>query len=117
MAPSFLKVSKSIGYTCCKKPTGTQVVENFLRGRVAEFSYGEIQENQKNFTKKIRAVIEDVRGNKCYTTFYGFEVTRQTVMEQIKTKQTLIEVAADVKTKDGVIMRIFVNVVTQKRRR
>ena len=40
IAPAALRESKSVGWTCCKKPTGTQIVSDFLKNRVAEDIFG-----------------------------------------------------------------------------
>lgn len=42
LSPSALKKIIPIGWTCCKKPTGTEVVSDFLKGRVAEICYADI---------------------------------------------------------------------------
>lgn len=115
MAPAALKESKQIGWTCCKKPVGTQIVADFLKSRVAEMSLSDITKNGKDVTKKIKILIDDVSGNNCSTTFYEYELCREKICAMLKKRQSLIEVIVEVKTLDGVILRVIVMAVTSKR--
>jgi small subunit ribosomal protein S3Ae len=115
MAPAALKESKQIGWTCCKKPVGTQIVSDFLKARVAEMSLSDMTRNGKDVTKKIKILIDDVSGNSCSTSFYEYELCREKIAAMLKKRQTLIEVITEVKTQDGVILRVIVMAVTSKR--
>ena len=42
ISPSALKKNITVGWTCCKRPQGTEVVSDFLKGRVAEICYADI---------------------------------------------------------------------------
>lgn len=114
ISPSAVKKTIPIGWTCCKKPSGTERVQDFLIGRIAEMCYGDITDNAKDIPKKIKIIVDEVHGRSCVTSFYGFELMRDVIMEKLKKRQSLIEVYQDVKTKDGTILRVFVMVVTKR---
>ena len=116
IAPAALRESKSVGWTCCKKPTGTQMVSDFLKNRVAEMSYADITNSAKDVAKRIRVQIEEIQGSSCFTSFYSYELAREKIAAMLKKRQTLIEVVSEVKTTDGVIFRIFLYAVTTKSR-
>lgn len=46
--------------------------------------YGDIVENANDINKKIKVVIDEINGKSCATNFYGFELTRDVVMEKLK---------------------------------
>lgn len=104
-----------MGWTCCKKPTGTEVLADFLKNRIAEICYADITGQKEDICKKIKLVVDDVHGKTVATNFYGFELDKEAVMEKLKKRHTLIEVYADVKTLDSHIFRIFVMIVTSRR--
>jgi len=115
MAPAALKESKQVGWTCCKKPVGTQIVSDFLKQRVAEISLADITSNGKDVTKKIKIIFDDIVGNSCFTSFYQYELCREKIAAMLKKRQTLIEVITEVKSKEGVIFRVICIAVTSKR--
>jgi len=115
IAPAALRESKSVGWTCCKKPTGTQIVSDFLKNRVAEMSYADISDSAKDVVKRIKIQIEDIQGSSCFTSFHSYELARERVSAMLKKRQTLIEVVTEVKTNDGVVFRVFVYAVTTRR--
>ena len=114
ICPSALKKTIPVGWTCCNKPTGTQVVSDFLKGRVAEMCYADITGQAKDLSKKIKVIIDEVQGKTCVSSFYGFELSRDAVMEKLKKRQSLIEIYTDVKTQDGTVFRVFVMAVTSR---
>jgi len=115
ISPAALKKTVPVGWTVCKKPTGTQVVADFLRGRVAEISYADITANARDVAKKVTMVVDEVQGNICATSFYGFELSKEKVFAMLKKRQTLVEVYADVKCQDSVILRIFLVLTTSRK--
>ena len=115
ISPSALKKTVPVGWTVCKKPTGTQVVSDFLKGRVAEISYADITDNARDVAKKVTMVVDEIQGNICATSFYGFELSKEKVFAMLQKRQSLIEVYADVKCSDGVILRIFLVMTTSRR--
>jgi len=115
MAPPALKESKQVGWTCCKKPVGTQIVSDFLKARVAEITLADLTDVGKDVTKKIKIVLDDIVGNSCFTSFYEYQLCREKIAAMLKKRQTLIEVVAEVKSKEGVIFRVIVVAVTSKR--
>ena len=115
MAPPALKESKMVGWTCCKKPVGTQIISDFLKFRVAEISLSDITDNGKDVSKKIKVQLDDIVGNSCFTSFYEYELCREKLSSMLKKRQSLVEVISEVKTKEGVIFRVIVFAVTSKR--
>lgn len=115
MAPATFKETKQVGWTVCKKPVGTQIVSDFLKNRVAEISYADIKEAAANVNKKIKVRIDEINGNACFTSFYQYEVARERIQSMLKKRQSLIEVITEVKTKEGVILRLSVIAVTSRR--
>ncbi len=116
ISPSALKKNVTVGWTCCKKPTGTEVLSDFLKGRVAEICYADITKKTQDINKKIKFIVDEIHGSICATNFYSFELTRDAVCELLRKRQSLIEVFADVKSKDGHVYRVFLMIVTQKRK-
>jgi len=115
MAPPALKDAKQVGWTICKKPTGTQIVSDFLKARVAEISLADITDSGKDVVKKIKIQLDDISGESCFTSFYEYELAREKIAAMLKKRQTLIEVAAEVKSREGVIFRAFAIAVTSRR--
>jgi len=115
IAPAALRDSKPIGWTCCKKPTGTQIVSDFLKNRVAEMSYADITNSAKDVTKRIKITVDEIQGSSCFTSFHSYELARERISAMLKKRQTLIEIVTEVKTNDGVVFRIFISAVTNRR--
>lgn len=92
VSPGAVKKTTPIGWTCCKRPTGTERVQDFLKGRVAEMCYGDITETAPDINKKIQIIIDEINGKTCATSFYGFELSRDVVMEKLKKRQSLVDV-------------------------
>ena len=65
--------------------------------------------------KKIKIIVDEIHGKNCATSFYGFELSRDAIMERLKKRQSLIEVYTDVKCVDGNIYRVFVMINTNRR--
>lgn len=114
-APPALKDAKQVGWTVCKKPTGTQIVSDFLKGRVAEISLADITNSGRDVNKKIKIQLDDISGDNCFTSFYEYELAREKTAAMLKKRQSLIETVAEVKSKEGVIFRVFVFAVTSRR--
>lgn len=70
--------------------------------------------NAPDINKKIQIIVDEINGKSCATNFYGFELTRDVVMEKLKKRQSLIEVFQDVKTKEGSVYRVFMMIVTRR---
>ena len=115
IAPASLQDSKSVGWTCCKKPTGTQIVADFLKNRVAEMSLGDLTNKATDCTKRIKVTIDEIQGSSCFTSFHSYERAREATSALLRKRQTLIEINADVKSQDGTVFRLFLVVVTTRR--
>ena len=79
-----MKKSIPVGWTCCKKPTGTEVVSDFLKGRVAEICYADITMEANDVSKKVKMIVDEIHGRICATSFYSFELSRDIVFEKLK---------------------------------
>ena len=115
MAPATFKETKQVGWTVCKKPVGTQIISDFLKNRVAEITYADIKESGANVNKKIKIRIDEINGNACFTSFYQYEVAKERIQSLLKKRQSLIEVIVEVKTKEGVVLRLSLIAVTSRR--
>lgn len=114
ISPGALAVKKPVGWTCCKKPQGTQVLSDLLKGRVAEMAYSDVTNQAKDVSKRIYATVEEIQGANCFTNFYKYELARDKIYGMLRKRQTLVEVNTDVKSEDGVMLRVFVVVVSKK---
>ena len=65
--------------------------------------------------KKIKMYVEEIHGRICATSFYGFELAKDIIYEKLKKRQSLIDVYTEVKTSDGIVFRIFVMLVTNRK--
>ena len=108
ITPPAFKKAIPVGWTCCKKPTGTQVISDFLIGRVAEICYADQTQEAADVNKKVKMVVDEIHGKVCASSFHSFELQRDVICERLKKRQSLIDVITEVKTKDGVQFRIFV---------
>lgn len=107
--------AQNVGWTCIKKPTGTQKINDLLHGRILEICLGDVKDGKKdvkNLSKKIKLYVEDVQGNNCITSFNKFELTRDQIQKTIRKRRTLVDISVDVKTKDGNNLRVFVQIVS-----
>lgn len=53
LAAPALQKKIPVGWTCCKRPTGTEVLADFLKNRVAEICYADITGEKEDICKKI----------------------------------------------------------------
>lgn len=107
--------AENVGWTCVKKPTGTQKINDLLQGRILEICLADVKDGKKdarNLSKKVKLYVEDVQGNNCITSFYKFELTRDQVQKTIRKRRTLVDLSVDVKTKDDNSLRVFVQIVS-----
>ena len=114
IAPPALKNSKVVGWTCCKRPVGTQVVSDFLKNRVCEISYADVTGNSKDLSKRVKMIIDEIQGKTCFTSFYSYQLSREKVCAMLKKRQSLIDVFTDVKTSTGDVYRMFIVLVSNR---
>ncbi len=115
ISPKALKKQIPVGWSPVKRATGTEVQSDFLKGRVAEICYADITGNIKDVPKKVKMVVDEVHGTILATSFYSFQLSRDSIYERLKKRQSLIDVFTDVKSQDGFVYRLFVMVVTNRR--
>ncbi|CAM9384182.1 unnamed protein product [Chrysoparadoxa australica] len=104
--PSMFAV-RSAGKTLITRTQGTKIASEGLRGRVFEFSLGDLNKDEDQGYRKIKLCVEEVQGTNCLTNFHGMDLTRDKLCSLIKKWQTLIEATVDVRTTDGYYLRIF----------
>ena len=75
----------------------------------------DLTNNGRDVTKRIKINIDEIQGSSCFTSFHSYQLNKEKISAMIKKRQSLIEVYADVKTKDGSLFRIFVVAVTTRR--
>lgn len=114
ISPAVVQKRKPIGWTCCKKPQGTQVVSDFLKGRIAEMTFADVTDTAADVPKRIHAIVDEVVGQNCFTNFYKFELARDKISMMLRKRQTLVEVNCEVKCADGVTLRVFLVVVSNR---
>jgi small subunit ribosomal protein S3Ae len=116
ISPTDLKNSRQIGWTCVNKTSGTKVSTNYLRGRVGEMTAADISDNVENgdLRRKIQMYVEECKDGQCFTSFYGYDITRETLNQIIKKRSSLIEIYTDVRTSDGYIFRVFLSSVSKR---
>lgn len=89
--------------------------EKQLLGRVMEVSLYDITKDISQLAIKLRFQIVKVEGNKAFTQFKGFELTRDYIRSIVRRGTTRVDSVVEVETKDGVRLRVFVMVVTKHR--
>eukprot|EP00752_Nemacystus_decipiens_P003102 g2873.t1 len=104
-APSIFQV-RNPGKTLVTRTKGTKIASEGLKGRVFEFSLGDLNNDEDLGYRKVKLCCEDVQGTSVLTNFHGMDLTRDKLCSLIKKWQTLIEAQVDVRTTDGYLLRI-----------
>ncbi len=105
---------RNAGKTLITRTQGTKIASEGLKGRVFEFSLGDLNNDEDLGYRKIKLCCEDVQGSSILTNFYGMDLTRDKLCFLIKKWQSLIESRVDVKTSDGYYLRLFCIGFTKK---
>jgi len=75
---------------------------------VFEISLGDLHAQSEDTTfRKMRLIVEEVKGKDALCNFYGMDFTRDKLMGLMRKWQTTIEGNVDVKTDDGYLVRMF----------
>jgi len=113
LAPGFDK--RTVTLTPCNKTAGLLNSADSLRGRVFSISLADCnnQSEDKNW-RKLKFVIDEIKGFDCYTNFHGMDITRDKACSMIKKWYSLIEAFVQAKTSDGYILRMFCIAFTKK---
>merc|ERR1712146_666164 len=114
-SPPGLGPSIHVGWMPVNKSMGTKLSKDGLMGRVCEVSLADIQENTAFQYKKVAMQVEEVKGNTCYTSFYGLRTSREKLYTFLKKRMSLVDVVADVKSADGAILRVLVSTFTSRK--
>lgn len=112
-APAFGS-TKPVGWVPCNTTIGKKSAEDNVLGRVCEVNYADIKTDSAMSWRKVKMQVEKVEGGNLYTSFAGMSCTRERIISQLKKRQTLIDVFADVKTSDGYILRVHVLLCTNR---
>ena len=115
VAPAMFS-ERDFGKTICNRTAGLKIASDSLKGRVFEVSLADLNNDQDQSFKKMRMVVEEVRGDQLLTNFDGMCFTRDKLCGLVKKWHTLIEAFCDVKTTDGYTLRLFCIGFTKKRR-
>ena len=112
-APAFGS-TKPVGWVPCNTTIGKKNAEDNVLNRVIEVNYADIKTDSNMNWRKVRMQVEKVEGGNLYTSFAGMSCTRERIISQLRKRQTLIDVFADVKTSDGYILRVHVLLCTNR---
>ncbi|KAH8830832.1 S-phase-specific ribosomal protein cyc07 [Flagelloscypha sp. PMI_526] len=113
-APSIFE-QKNVGKTFVNRSQGLKNANDSLKGRIMEFSLGDLNKDEEQAFRKIRLRIDEVQGKNCLTNFHGMDFTSDKLRSLVRKWQTLIEAHVDVKTTDGYILRLFIIGFTKRR--
>lgn len=86
-----------------------------LKGRIVEFSLGDLNKDEEQSFRKVKLRIDDVQGRNCLTNFHGMSFTSDKLRSLVRKWQTLIEAHVDVRTTDGYLLRLFAIGFTKRR--
>ena len=108
------KWKKKIGYTIYapeefdRKEIGETIAtkDDSLLGRVIEVSVGRLLNQPKRLQVTIYFKINEVKGNKAYTTTVGHEIKEAYLRRLIRRRGSKIEIIRDIQTKDGAKVRV-----------
>jgi len=114
-SPPTVGNSVTVGWTPVNKTIGTKLSKDGLMNRVTEVSYGDLVEATQFPWKKVKMQVEEVKGNTCYTSFYGINMIREKLYNFLRKKMSLIDVVADVRTQDGYILRVLSTTFTHRK--
>lgn len=89
--------------------------EDSLIGRTIDILLYDLTKNFQHTTIKLRFKIVEVSGNKCYTIFFGHELTRDFIRSLIHRGATRVDGIFNFTTADGVVYRVSTFVVTLRR--
>lgn len=112
-APALFPV-RACGKTLITKTIGQKVASDGLKGRIFEFSLGDLNKDEDQSWRKVSLSVEDVQGYDCLTNFHGLDCTRDKLCSLIKKWQSIIEASVEVRTTDGYLLRLFCTAFTKK---
>jgi len=102
--------------TIVNRTAGLKTSTDSLKGRVFEVSLADLNNDEDQYFRKMKLVVEEIQGTTCLTNFHGMTFGRDKLMSLVKKWHTLIEAWVDVKTTDGYTLRLFCIAFTKKRR-
>lgn len=104
IAPKMFE-SKVVATTPSDKPQR-------LIGRVIRVPLSDITGNMRQQFTKLWLRVVEIKGNDAITEFDGFEIVRESLRRNVRRGKSMIKTVRNVKTKDGVDLRITAYVFT-----
>ncbi|OYT62896.1 MAG: 30S ribosomal protein S3ae [Thermofilum sp. ex4484_15] len=89
--------------------------DDSLTSRVMEVSLYDITKDISQLPIKLKFQVVEVENSKAFTQFKGFELSRDYLRSLIRRGTSRVESICDVRTKDGVSLRVFVLAITMHR--
>jgi small subunit ribosomal protein S3Ae len=114
-APALFS-NRFCGRTLINRTFGTRVASEEIKGRVFDINLADLNGDEEQGYRKIKLIVEDVRGDQCLTNFHGMDMTRDKLCSLIHKWQTLIEANATVRTTDGYELRMFCIAFTRQQK-
>jgi small subunit ribosomal protein S3Ae len=111
IAPEIFPV-KEVGITFANKET--KVNSQFLIGRVFEVNGTDLYSYPELDYCKVKLIVDSVRENKCLTSLYGLNLTRDKLCSMVRKWYSLIEANIETCTKDNVRVRVFCIAFTRR---
>nr|6RM3_SB0 Chain SB0, eS1 [Vairimorpha necatrix] len=102
------------GKTMATRTSNKQDLSTLLIGRKFEVNQADLTGNLEEHARKFSFRVNEVRGKDCIGVFDGMHMTSDKIKGIVRKWHTLIEAEKDIVTKDGAILRVFVNAVTKK---
>jgi small subunit ribosomal protein S3Ae len=113
-APTYF-AKRVVGVMPVTKTTGQKTARDSLLGRKVSLPVADLANKGDEF-RKFSLKVDDVQGIQCLTSFAGMTLTTDKVRSLIRKRQSMVEVAHDVKTTDGYVLRVFVVGFTKRQR-
>lgn len=113
-APTYF-AKRVVGVMPVTKTTGQKTARDSLLGRKVSLPVADLANKGDEF-RKFSLKVDDVQGIQCLTSFAGMHLTSDKVRSLIRKRQSMLEVAHDVKTQDGYVLRVFVVGFTKRQR-
>ncbi|MCD6403147.1 MAG: 30S ribosomal protein S3ae [Candidatus Aenigmarchaeota archaeon] len=106
LAPEYLG-SKPLGITPASDA-------KYVIGRVVESSVMNLTDDYNKYYMKFKFRVDKVDGQNAHTVFYGMECLQDYISRLVRRRTKRIDTIQDVKTKDGVTLRVKTIMITNK---
>lgn len=113
-APNIFK-NRDIGRTPVNKTAAGVTSASLLKGRCFETCLADLNQDEDQYYRKIKFVVEDTKDGVCFTDFHSMRLTTDKRKGIVRKWHSLFEAVTDVRTADGYLVRLFVIAQTQRR--